>query len=193
MTRYHQLTLVETLPERWRNYVVGLWRCDCGTEKKLPIARVKSGNAKSCGCLKLKHGGAVRGTKTVEYTAWQAMHARCNATKGRDAKAYRERGIGVCERWQVFENFLEDMGLRPSAEHSLDRRNNNKGYSPDNCRWATPEQQLCNRRDSVTWHIKGLTFESLRRAGEHFAVDGKTIHYWVKTGKEGCYVTRKYN
>lgn len=112
MPRFHQLTLVETLPERWRNNVVGLWRCDCGKEKKLPMFRVKSGHAKSCGCLKLKHGGAARGTKTAEYTAWLAMHSRCNATEGRDAKTYRERGITVCERWQAFENFLADMGKR---------------------------------------------------------------------------------
>lgn len=191
--RFHQLTLIEKLPERWRNNVVGLWRCDCGNEKKLPIVRVKSGHAKSCGCLKLKHGGAARGTKTAEYVAWQAMHARCNATKGRDAKTYRDRGISVCERWHTYEHFLADMGLRPSPLHSLDRRDNDKGYSPDNCRWATSEQQLCNRRESLTWHIKGLTFDSLRRAGEHFGVDSKTIHYWVKTGKEGCHVARKYN
>ncbi len=190
--RYHQLTLIERLPERWRNNVVGLWRCDCGAEKRLPMVRVKSGHAKSCGCLKLKHGGAARGGKTAEYVAWQAMHARCNATEGRDAKSYRARGITVCDRWKTFENFLADMGPRPSPEYSVDRENNNKGYEPDNCRWATPEQQLCNRRQSLIWRIKGRSFDSLRRAGAHFGVDPKTIHYWVRTEKEDCYVIRKY-
>ena len=190
--RMHQLTLIRELPTRWRGGIVSLWRCDCGTEKEIPNVRVKSGNAKSCGCLKLKHGGAARGAKTAEYTAWLAMHARCNATKGRDAKAYRERGIVVCDRWHNFENFLADMGKKPSRAHSLDRQDNDKNYSPENCRWATPEQQLCNRRASIVWHIKGQTFESLRRAGEHFGVNSKTIHYWVRTGKEGCHAVRKY-
>lgn len=192
IVRYHKLTLVETLPERWRNNVVGLWLCDCGNEKRLPMVRVKSGNAKSCGCLVRKHGGASRNGKTVEYAAWQSMQARCNATEGRDANSYRARGITVCERWLSFENFLADIGKRPSPAHSVDRRDNNKGYSSDNCRWATAEEQICNRRDSLVWHIRGRAFDSLRRAGEHFGVDPKTIHYWARTGKEDCYVVRKY-
>lgn len=192
MIRFHNLTLIEKLPDRWRNNVVGLWLCDCGKQKSIPMVRVKSGNAKSCGCLKLKHGASAGGKKTPEYTAWLAMHARCNATKGRDASAYRDRGITVCKRWSVFENFLADMGAKPSRGHSLDRRDNDKGYSPDNCHWATSEQQLCNRRASIVWHIKGETFESLRRAGEHFGVNSKTIHYWARTGKEGCHAVRKY-
>lgn len=189
--RYDKLSLLEKLSKRWRGNVVGLWKCDCGNIKEIPITRVKSGHAKSCGCLKLKHGGAVNNEKTKEYQAWQAMHARCNATKGRDAKNYRDRGIIVCERWSLFEYFLSDMGSCPE-KHSLDRLDNNKGYFPENCHWATAKQQVCNRQDSVIWHIKGLEFESLRDAGKHFGVNSKTIHYWAKTKKEDCYVVRKY-
>lgn len=190
--RYGKLTLIEKLPDRWRGYVVALWKCDCGKEKKLPIARVKSSQAKSCGCLVTKHGYTARNRKrSAEYTAWQAMLCRCRATKGGDYKIYVERGIVVCDRWKIFENFLTDMGPRPSPKHSIDRADNTKGYFPGNVRWATATEQLRNTRRSRIWHIKGLVFESVRHAASHFGVDQKTIRYWVKT-KGSCHAEPRY-
>ncbi len=190
--RFGLLTLIEELPDRWRGYVVALWRCDCGVEKKIPMYRVKSGNAKSCGCLKERHGACKSGTRTAEYVAWGAMNARCRAKKGRDFDGYAARGIHICDRWAVYENFLSDMGPRPSPAHSVGRIDNNLGYSPDNCRWETPLQQQRNTKKSKRWHIRGLGFESAREAGKHYAVDHKTILYWVKTHKDGCYVVDRY-
>src|SRR5689334_6519404 len=122
-------------------------RCDCGVEKLIRKGAVVSGNTKSCGCgerdNRIKHGAGARGGRTPEYRSWESMIQRCK--EKRSAKWYAERGITVCERWRDFANFLADMGTRPSGT-SLDRINNDLGYEPGNCRWATPNQQNANRR-----------------------------------------------
>lgn len=90
---------------------------------------------------------------TPEYIAWSHMRARCLNPNHRQYKDYGGRGIAICEPWEAFEAFLADMGKRPTAGHSLDRRENDKGYSPENCRWATKQEQNRNHRGN---HV--LTF-----------------------------------
>lgn len=147
-----------------------LVRCDCGTEKVMRVCEVYGGRTKSCGCwkrkrmgnLNLRHGEArVDGAaSTPEWRAWSAMISRCEATTWRDYANYGGRGIRVCDRWRgSFEAFIEDMGRRPSPGHSLDRIDVNGNYEPDNCRWATLEQQANNKRNSafITAFGKTLT------------------------------------
>jgi hypothetical protein len=192
--RFGSLTFIKKTPDRWRGNVVALWQCDCGAKKKIPLVRVKDGRAKSCGCLKEKHGACKAGNRTAEYLAWQAMHSRCRAKLGhRDYDAYVAKGIDICPRWAIYKNFLADMGKRPSHNHSLGRIDNNLGYSPENCRWETPTQQMRNTKKSRVWFIKGRIFESLRQAGEHFSVNSKTIWHWaMKQQREDCYVINRY-
>lgn len=130
------------------------FRCDCGITKKISLSNVKFGASRSCGCLRkqmasarqMSHGEAVHGKESAEYTAWKAMRTRCSNPKTLCAKNYLGRGIRVVKRWGRFENFLSDMGRRPSPKHSLDRKNNDGNYSPLNCRWATRKQQNNNKR-----------------------------------------------
>lgn len=95
--------------------------------------------------------------KTPEYRAWQAMFTRCTNRKHDSYHRYGGRGITVCKRWVSFTRFLSDMGWRPTSKHSVDRVNNNKGYSPSNCRWSTIAEQSRNRENN-----KYLTFSGTR-------------------------------
>lgn len=94
----------------------------------------------------LRHGHARHGKNgkaSPTYCSWIAMRVRCRL-KRHNSNRYKDRGIFVCKRWSKFENFLEDMGVRPAGK-TLDRKNNDGNYTPGNCRWATPKQQANNR------------------------------------------------
>lgn len=106
-----------------------------------------------------KHGGAGLNhtTWTAEYRAWSSMKTRCNPNyKDRpDYPNYAGRGIKVCERWLTsFQNFLSDMGPRPSPQHSVDRINVDGDYEPSNVRWATTHEQAGNRRNSYSYRFR---------------------------------------
>lgn len=130
-----------------------LCRCSCGACAVVGAADLTNNATRSCGCLRREvtkvrsttHGATVGGY-TAEYSTWNGMITRCSNPKAISYKYYGARGIKVCKRWRRFENFFADMGLRPSPEHSLERKKNNKGYSSDNCIWATEAEQHRNFR-----------------------------------------------
>lgn len=132
--------------------------CDCGTEREVRSLNLRRGKTLSCGCYNLEaiaernhiHGHAERGSKPPEYLAWENMRRRCNNPADPRFKWYGARGISVCERWNSFMNFLADMGMKPSPEHSIDRIDNDGNYEPGNCRWTTSIVQQNNRRPRGT-------------------------------------------
>jgi hypothetical protein len=128
----------------------GLWLCvcSCGSERKISSTDLRKGRWKSCGCKlaahvsagKAKHGHAPDAGASPTYGSWRAMWQRCTNPGDKRWHRYGGRGITVCERWRQFDNFLHDMGERPEGK-TIDRKNNDMGYSPDNCRWATAKEQ----------------------------------------------------
>ena len=121
------------------------WKClcDCG------VSVIKAGGhllkGSSCGCsLHVKHGHAT-GKFSRTYTSWDSMKARCTRPSHPNYLNYGGRGITFDSSWGEFTSFLLDMGERPEG-HTLDRIDNDMGYGPMNCRWATPKQQQANRR-----------------------------------------------
>src|ERR1700721_2872348 len=149
-----------------------LCRCECETAKVIDGGNLRSGGVRSCGCLQkekwhaiiTKHGGC----GTAEYKVWSGMNDRCHRKKNKRYSDYGGRGITVCKRWRRpggFPAFLEDMGPRPSPKHSIDRRDCNLGYSPENCKWGTEDEQRNNRRNNVrlTWRGETLTLAQWAR------------------------------
>lgn len=143
---------------------VRLWncKCDCGALSIRPTNALKSGDADSCGCLKLEQFVArntthalLAGERHPLYSTWIAMKERCLTVESPSYHNYGGRGIRVCDRWEKFENFVADMGERPTAAHSIERNDNDGNYTPDNCRWATKKEQASNTRRNVWIEFNG--------------------------------------
>lgn len=155
-SRYGRLTVIDAANSRWN------CRCDCGSIRSYSAKALREGHTKSCGCLKTEaktHGHAGRYSTSHAYRAWVSMKRRCSATVGDTFANYGARGIGYCDRWKAFTNFLADMGNPPSEKHTLERKNNDDGYSPENCKWATRTEQNNNKRDTIK--IDGRTISEL--------------------------------
>ncbi len=119
--------------------------------------------------------------KTPEYHAWQAMRARCERPSFVAFKWYGGRGIKVCDRWQKYEQFLSDMGRKPTAKHSLDRIDNSGNYEPSNCRWATREEQMRNTRACVLTEATIAHAKELREGGMAIRSIARTLGVSEKT------------
>jgi hypothetical protein len=128
--------------------------CDCGTRGVPSLQALVERRSVSCGCAKFKHGAKTGEHLTPEYRAWFALRHRCE-----NHPIYLRKGITVCRRWKhSFRNFISDMGMRPGVGFSIDRVNNDAGYSPKNCRWATKAQQARNSDNATLYTLNGKRY-----------------------------------
>lgn len=160
--------------------------CDCGTEVRMKpgdfMKLIRNANISSCGCKRKETIGSRNTTHGMtshpSYAVWRSMLARCYTPTHQAWDNYGGRGITVCGRWrESFANFWADMAPGYAAGLTLDREDNNAGYSASNCRWVTPEVQANNKRDNV--HISGLTVAQFSRAT---GIGQTTLLYRLKAG-----------
>jgi hypothetical protein len=202
-----RLTVLEYRGKSKNGTSLWLCRCECGKEMIVLRSHLFGNGTKSCGCLvvekfvemrkaRVSHGHAYRGKWSQEFRAWHAMKCRCHLACMKGYKNYGGRGIQVCERWNgrlSFLDFLSDLGLKPSPQHSLDRINNDGNYSCGKCRqcksmgwslnvkWSTKLEQDNNRRICKFFSYNGETLtiaQWARKIGVTSATMGKRISTW---------------
>lgn len=161
--------------------------CVCGVQRNVRARSLIQGASISCGCYRLevnrakvaryfyKHGHARHGQTSRVYSVWQNMLKRCLNPNNSYFAIYGGRGIAVCDRWMEFENFLLDMGEPPTLKHSLDRIDNDKGYEPTNCRWATQAVQANNTRRNVFLEYRGQR-KTVAEWAKESGINYSTLH-----------------
>lgn len=185
--KFHRLTVLERVPRvgdsRWK------CKCDCGNITHALGYNLTGGAVKSCGCLqreeaskymtkkKTIHGMA----RTRQYRIWNGMKNRCLNPNSEGYKDYGAKGITVCERWHKFMNFWEDMKEGYSDNLSIDRKDNEKGYCKENCRWIDMVGQANNRTNNRPITLNGVTM-NLHQWARKTGIKPNTIDERLKRG-----------
>lgn len=189
--RFGRLVVIAKLTKRRRQHVVWRCRCDCGKETEVVTRNLTHGITKSCGCLwkeRIREANTKHGLwreNKQEYKAWWAARERCTNPNHPQFKDYGARNIKMCKRWKnSFAKFLKDMGTCPMG-NTLERLDNDKGYFPNNCKWASRKDQSRNRRSTKLSKGKIKNIKTLYDSGHYtqkdlawmYNVDPSTISY----------------
>lgn len=178
--RFGRLVVIERAADLSPRNARWLCQCDCGKTAVVQGGTLKNGSQQSCGCYQrdvvTKHGKD--GSRV--HRAWVSMRSRCSDPKVPSYKDYGGRGIGVCESWNTFEGFYADMGDVPVGM-SLERIDNSKGYSPENCRWASMEEQNNNRRNNLILQFQGR-IQSLTRWAREVGISPISLKSRISLG-----------
>lgn len=183
--KFGRLTVIEQAGRKCGSI---LWRCkcECGGEAFCMSSNLRNGNSRSCGCLRkenFKYDHTTHGlSATPEYQVWKNMIERCTNPDDHIFHFYGGRGIRVCERWlKSVEDFVKDMGPRPTPKHMIERINNSGNYEPTNCRWATRKEQANNKRNNIRLKL-GDTEMTLQQWSEKLGVSHWMLRQRLKLG-----------
>ena len=190
--KYGRLTAIKFV-RRIKGCTYWLFKCDCGKEKILWFPNVTRGATTSCGCYfkskeyrekkgieSLIHDESSRDKLTLEYKTWATIKTRCNNPNAIQYKDYGGRGIKLCKEWRYdYLQFLKDMGRKPSKEYCIERINNNKGYSKENCRWATLKEQCKNKRNSIVYNGELSSEAAIRLKMSRWAIIMRIRRGWT--------------
>lgn len=185
--RYGRLVVIEFVGTLPNDKSISLWKCkcDCGNEKIIKTGSLQSGTTKSCGCLRLDKIRTHNKSNTRIYRIWQGIKRRCNNTNCNAYKIYGARGIKICDEWSNingFDNFYNwSMDNGYSDALTIDRIDVNGNYEPDNCRWATMEEQGNNRRDTKKYVIDGES-HTITEWSKISGISKVNIRWRIKSG-----------
>jgi hypothetical protein len=181
--QFGRLTVVSINREH-KSYKV-FWNClcSCGNTTIVPTSNLKNGHSSSCGCKTIEvsktHGHSGKYISKT-YKVWQTLKNRCLNPNDSNYKSYGGRGISLEDRWNFFENFLEDMGEAPEGL-SIERIDNDKGYNKDNCKWASVYEQARNKRSNIN-----ITLDEITRCLEDWCkiynINRNTVNARIRLG-----------
>lgn len=181
-SKYGRLTVTGE-GNRINGRIAFLCNCECGNTKMVMRQSLISGGSKSCGCIKKKYNHPY-GYSEKTYKLWHTMIRRCYNKKTNGFSSYGAKGITVCDNWMGingFVNFMSDMSERPTELHSIDRIDNEQGYSSNNCRWATKIEQANNTRSNRKMTVNGVTKNLCQWADEN-GINRQTVSERLKRG-----------
>ena len=189
--KFGKLTVVKRLENNKHGGTMWLCECECGNERTVMGQCLLNGDTKSCGCINkervTKHG--LKGSRI--YTIYQNMKSRCHNKNDKDYFKYGQRGIKVCQEWSddfinfkndMYESYLKHCEEFGEKETTLDRKDVDGDYYPNNCRWATNKEQSNNRRNTISIEIDGVCKTLLEIVFEHYNIKRCTFYSWFKKG-----------
>lgn len=175
--RYGQLTVIAYLGKiPGKTKLHWLCQCDCGEQARVTSSNLVTGHTTSCGCAHrkiLQQRRVYSLDMQEEYKIWRGIKQRTGPNRG--ARNARYANVPLCTRWATsFDAFITDMGKRPSSKHSIERLDNNLGYCPENCVWASAKQQANNRSTNVFLEYQGVT-QTLAQWAEQLNIASFTL------------------
>lgn len=176
--KYGKLTVIKRAPSAASGHKYWLCQCECGKRKAVAATALRTGDTRSCGQCRVNLPAEHHEMRSI----WKNMIRRCTKPYSSAYGNYGARGIAVCERWsRSFDAFAEDMGNRPSPDHSIDRINNDGNYEPNNCRWATQKEQMRNTRVNRFLVIEGVR-KTIAEWADDSPVPRKIVYQRIAAG-----------
>lgn len=183
--KFGKLTVIKLMSFGKSRHQMYLCKCDCGVEKQIRALGLIHGTSKSCGCARLesvskpkRHGDC----NTRLYRIWCGMLSRCNYKQHRGYSYYGGRGVTVCDKWKDFVEF-KSWAIHNGYEDNktIDRKDNDKNYSPENCKWSTRSEQDYNRTVTIICTIKGENLNT-KQVFEKYGISKKILYYRISRG-----------